>query len=278
MITDRNYLSIQGFMIRDLHLKGNELLVYALLYGFCQDGENKFNGSLSYIAEWISASKQTVINTLKSLEEKNLIIKHQDIQNNITFNKYEVVKNFDHHSKTEESSQKSLMGVVKKFDLINNINNNIKENNIKEKFSPPTLEEVIEYFKSRNLTESSAKRFFDYYTAGCWKDGKGDKIKNWKQKAIAVWDKPENREKTPEDIKLLEKREEESIIQNYWLKNCSLLNSKRRPNLILVNISNMLDKLKDKDDYAHKVVQTMVKQILTEEQIEKVLNYIESRI
>lgn len=160
----------------------------------------------------------------------------------------------------------------------NNINNNIKENNIKEKFSPPTLEEVIEYFKTRNLTESSAKRFFDYYTAGCWKDGKGDKIKNWKQKAIAVWDKPENREKTPEDIKILEKREEESIIQNYWLKNCSLLNSKRRPNLILVNISNMLDKLKDKDDFAHKVVQTMVKQILTEEQIEKVLNYIESRI
>lgn len=278
MITDRNYLSIQGFMVRDLHLKGNELLVYALLYGFCQDGENKFNGSLSYIAEWISASKQTVINTLKSLEEKNLIKKYQDIQNNITFNKYEVVKNFDHHSKTEESSQKSLMGVVKKFDPIINNNNNIKEKNKKESFIPPTYEEVVEYFKSRSLTESSAKRFYDYYTTGCWKDRDGVQVKNWKQKAIAVWDKPENKEKTPEDIKILEKREEESIIQNYWLKNCSLLNTIKKDKLILTNVVNMLINLKDKNEFAKKVVQTMTKQLLTEEQLQKIKTFIESRI
>ena len=33
------------------------------------------------------------------------------------------------------------------------------------------------------------KRFFDYYSAGNWKDSKGNQIINWKQKMIAVWEK-----------------------------------------------------------------------------------------
>ena len=38
----------------------------------------------------------------------------------------------------------------------------------------------------------SAQKFFNYYTAGEWHDGNGKPVKNWKQKAIAVWFKPEN--------------------------------------------------------------------------------------
>ena len=32
----KNYLNIQGWMVQDLELKGNELLAYALIFGFCQ--------------------------------------------------------------------------------------------------------------------------------------------------------------------------------------------------------------------------------------------------
>lgn len=163
-------------------------------------------------------------------------------------------------------------------DIYNNNNTKEKKAKRKESFIPPTYEEVVEYFKSRCLTESAAKRFYDYYTAGCWKDRDGVKVKNWKQKAIAVWDKPENKEKTPEDIKLLEKREEESIIQNYWLKNCSLLNTIKKDKLILTNVVNILINLKDKNEFAKKVVQTMTKQLLTEEQLQKIKTFIESRI
>ena len=99
-IINNNYITIQGWMINDLSLKGNELLVYALLYGFCQDGESKFEGSISYISEWISSSKPTVINILKSLEEKNLIIKHQEKKNNVIFNKYEVVNSSNEYCST----------------------------------------------------------------------------------------------------------------------------------------------------------------------------------
>ena len=56
-------------------------------------------------------------------------------------------------------------------------------NKPKNKFSPPTYEEVLEYAKSRNR-EDLARKFFDYFTEGNWVDSKGNKLKNWKQKFI----------------------------------------------------------------------------------------------
>ena len=35
-IKNENYVLIQGWMINELKLKGNELLIYALIYGFSQ--------------------------------------------------------------------------------------------------------------------------------------------------------------------------------------------------------------------------------------------------
>lgn len=277
-ITETNYLQIQGWMITNLHLKGNELLIYALIYGFSQDGESRYKLSLNYMAEWLSSTKQTVINTINSLEEKNLIIKEQETENNNIINYYRVVKNLD------QGSLKIRLGVVKNLDHNNNINNNNinkKENNIKEKsFVPPNLEEVVEYFKSRGLTSSSAKTFYDYYTTGCWKDGKGDKIKNWKQKVIAVWDKPQNKEieDTPENVQKAIEQEKEHQRQDLWMENCSIINKRKTGKLLLVNIVNKLLMLKDKEDFAKKVIDTMTTSILTEEQIQKVMNYMEGKI
>ena len=33
-VRDENHIVIQGFMINELNLKGTELLVYAIIYGF----------------------------------------------------------------------------------------------------------------------------------------------------------------------------------------------------------------------------------------------------
>lgn len=70
----------------------------------------------------------------------------------------------------------------------NNINNNIINNKI-----PPTLDEINSYIREKNLNVDG-KRFFDYYSEGGWKDRDGKPIKNWKQKMLAVWDKPKNDE------------------------------------------------------------------------------------
>ena len=55
------------------------------------------------------------------------------------------------------------------------------------RFTPPTLEEVEAYVKERS-SSVDPKRFFDYYSAGNWKDSKGNPVKNWKQKLL-TWER-----------------------------------------------------------------------------------------
>lgn len=62
-----------------------------------------------------------------------------------------------------------------------------KEKTKRNKFVPPTLEEVQAYCIERNNTVDPIT-FYDYYNAGNWSDAKGNKIKNWKQKLI-TWEK-----------------------------------------------------------------------------------------
>ena len=66
----------------------------------------------------------------------------------------------------------------------------IKDNKGKKPkaFTPPTLEEIQAYIKERG-SNVDAKRFFDYYEQGGWKDSSGKPVRNWKQKMIAVWEK-----------------------------------------------------------------------------------------
>jgi len=50
----------------------------------------------------------------------------------------------------------------------------------------PTLQDIQDYCKERN-NNVDAKKFFDYYSAGDWKDAKGNQVKNWKQKLL-TWE------------------------------------------------------------------------------------------
>lgn len=126
-ISNGNYITIQAFMINDLQLNGNELLVYAIIYGFSQNGECRFTGSLQYLADWTNTSKQCVLNNLKSLVAKGFIEKYEYYKNGIKFVEYYVIN--------LNTIQKSLMGYSKKFNgiqksLPNKIDNNINTNNI----------------------------------------------------------------------------------------------------------------------------------------------------
>lgn len=76
-------------MVNDLKLSGNDLMVYAIIFGFSQDGESEFNGSISYLQSFIGASsKNTVKTSLNYLTEMGLIIKTDSFFNNLKFCKY----------------------------------------------------------------------------------------------------------------------------------------------------------------------------------------------
>ena len=74
-----------------------------------------------------------------------------------------------------------------------------KEKKERKHIEPPALADVISYFLENGYTEESAKKFFDYYTTGGWKDSKGNSVRVWKQKAQAVWFKPENKKLTQQE-------------------------------------------------------------------------------
>ena len=107
MIKNENYITIQGWMINELGLKGNSLIIYATIYGFSQTNNCEFTGSANYLAEWCGCSRQTVITTLNKLVADNLIIKTEEFKNNVKFCSYHV---------NLTGCQNSLQGGVKKFD------------------------------------------------------------------------------------------------------------------------------------------------------------------
>ena len=179
MITNENFIVVQGFMVNELELKGNELLTYAIIYGFSQDGESEFTGSLSYLQHWVGYTKKTAITTLQSLVKKGLIERRERTINNVKFNAYRitpVVKNL--HRGGEKITP-------------NNIEDNIppKKKEIKErkKFVPPTLEEVKAYCEERK-NGIDPKAFIAHYEVTKWTRGKKQiPIQDWKA-CVRTWE------------------------------------------------------------------------------------------
>jgi uncharacterized phage protein (TIGR02220 family) len=130
-IRNENYIVIQGWMVNELHLKGNELIVYACIWGFCQKEGQTFAGGLQYLADWTNSSKQGVMNNLKSLIDKGLIVKTETFVNRVKFCSYHTTNLDGVYNKVEQGMQQSCMGGMQK-SLTNNkdninkdINNNI---------------------------------------------------------------------------------------------------------------------------------------------------------
>lgn len=85
--------------------------------------------------------------------------------------------------------------------LSSNNTNTYKRTN--KKFTPPSKEEVKEYFKLNGYKDEVANRAFNFYDSADWHDTQGRPVKNWKQKMIGVWFKEENKiVKTEARIKL----------------------------------------------------------------------------
>ena len=102
-IRNENYFQVNGWMLTRLGLKGTALQLYAIIYGFSQDGESSFTGSLQYLSDFTNSSKPTVIKTLKELVDRGYVLKTENVLNGVKFNTYkanlQVVKNLYQGSK-----------------------------------------------------------------------------------------------------------------------------------------------------------------------------------
>lgn len=158
-INDDTYFQIWGFMVNRLGLKGVELNIYAIIYGFSQDSGSEFTGSLQYLCDFTGATKPTIIKALKTLSEKGLIIRREENINNIRFLRYKIVNPIKNIGGKEillpvknlyGGSKEILPGVVKKFNwgsketLPNNIRDNINDN-IEDINNIPTSTKTIKH-------------------------------------------------------------------------------------------------------------------------------------
>jgi len=205
---NNSYFLVQGWMINELNLKGNELLVFAIIFGFSKDNQSKFEGSLKYLSKSTGASRSTVLKTLSSLLEKELIVKENLIVNNITFCKYS--QNEPVVLKLYGGGTEIVLGGGTKITpnniTTNNINNNkilLIERESKFKNSVLSFKEIY----SKETLES----FYNYWTE---KNSKGTKMKFEMQltfevsKRLITWSK--NSEKFNKE-KSFAKKESEPI-------------------------------------------------------------------
>jgi len=101
-------------------------------------------------------------------------------------------------------------------------NKNLKNKNI---FKNPTLQEIIDYCNQKKFTTNPAK-FFEYYEAGDWKDQKGNKVKNWKQKLITWENKsqsannlPQNQTEIDQNASILNKIANDTLFKKMYREN-----------------------------------------------------------
>lgn len=91
LIKDGSYVTIQAFMVKDLGLTGAELICYAIIYGFSQDGEQEYRGTIQYLMDWNGCSRQTIFRALQSLLSKGLLLRREEVINGVRFVRYKAV-------------------------------------------------------------------------------------------------------------------------------------------------------------------------------------------
>ncbi len=118
MIKNENFYVIHGWMLNELNLSGTELQVYAILYGYSQDGESWFKGSASYLSDWTGRSKRSIYDILKKLTEKGIIEKREFDRNGVKMCDYRVLRTSYPVKKLHQGSEETSLGGSEETSLV----------------------------------------------------------------------------------------------------------------------------------------------------------------
>lgn len=173
-VREDNYFAVQGWMVTELKLKGNALMLYAIIYGFSQTTNTAFTGSVDYLCEWLGGvSRPTVINTLDNLVKQGLLTKSSTTKGALIYNSYTVLRPSKKILSDEDpTSKKTLPDTSKNFLLNKDSKDNIEKSISKEmegkapkkrsystiledpvnKFVKEALSKFIQYCRGKNYT------------------------------------------------------------------------------------------------------------------------------
>ena len=175
-ILDDNYFQVTGWMLNRLKLKGIALNVYAIIYGFSQDGESSFN--------------PTINKAPSEVREMNLIIKTSKRINEVIHNEYkanlEVLKGFTTCKETLPPDKNSLQGGSKET-LPNNELLYIKI--IIDYLNSATSSNYR--YQSKATQRLIKARLNDGFTVADFKEVIDKKVKEWKGTEMEKYLRPE---------------------------------------------------------------------------------------
>ena len=142
------YVTIPMWMVTELGLKGSELIIYAVIFGFSQDGSTMYTGSAQYLADWTNTTKQSVFKVLKSLTDRKLIIRHEETRNGVMFVSYSY-----NPDALVTGDKQSLLGWSTKFTgVVNKVDGGSKQS------LPNNIEDKLEYNKDYKLEETRVSK------------------------------------------------------------------------------------------------------------------------
>ena len=145
----------------ELGIGGNDLLAYALVYGFCQNGTNHYEGSYEYIARWLGCEHRTVRRIVAKLVEAGLFYKEEHWKNGVKFcDLYALVpdgQNVPPPDKMSADFGQNDQRAGDKMSHHNNSRDNKKRDNIPPRYNPP-----VDLFKALKAAGVNAATAHDW--------------------------------------------------------------------------------------------------------------------
>lgn len=231
MLKNDSYVLIQGWMVNKLGLSGNDLLIYAIIFGFSQDGDGCFSGKRQYLADWCGSSERAVSRNLKNLLDKGLIEQFykskdcHDVRYRVTDTRD--IMSGEPVTKCQGASDKMSGGlgsncqgahdkmsgvyIDNKIDKLedNKIDKIVVDQSTPAPFKIPTIEAVKTFAERHGKAVVDPVTFYEYYQANGWKVGK-NKMKDWRA-AFRMWESREkgarpsgSGAKKPEDVSFMQ--------------------------------------------------------------------------
>ena len=217
MIKQKSHIVIDAYMLQ-LGLKGNELLIYALIAGFCQDGVSECWTSQETMAEWCGGiSTRAVRDILQNLITKKLITKKECLDKNVKYS-YKVVEIVPELSSNEQEvfstqqevfsgSDRNFFPVVQELSSGNNKIDNIYDNKIDNKIK-----------KENIILTNNIKENFDEFWSLYPKDRIGNKAKAYSAFCKVIKEKRATIDKLLASVKSYARSEE---VHKGFAKGCA---------------------------------------------------------
>ncbi len=212
---DYTVISNSVFYDSDLSLKAKGMLCQMLSF------KDSWSFSIEGLTTRCKDGKASVMSALNELEEAGYFRREQ-LKENGRFKGVEYVVS---EVKMSDSPHAEIRNTenqhAENHAQLNTKESNTKELNTKDIYSDrapkkkkrgdlhsnpslrPTLEEVESYVREKNLNVD-ARFFYEFFSAGEWKDSLGHPVKNWKQKLI-TWSNQNDRGSRVENTRVRRK-------------------------------------------------------------------------